>query len=43
MVGHVDRTADGRGGGRMVSGLRTMVKEAHINDADVRTEKFSGY
>ena len=27
----------------MVTGLRTMLKEAHIDDSDVRTEKFAGY
>lgn len=27
----------------MVTGLRTMLKDAHIDDGDVRTEKFAGY
>jgi ferredoxin-NADP reductase len=27
----------------MVTGLRTMLKDAHIEDRDVRTEKFAGY
>jgi ferredoxin-NADP reductase len=27
----------------MVTGLRTMLKEAHIDDRDIRTEKFTGY
>jgi ferredoxin-NADP reductase len=27
----------------MVTGLRTMLKEAHIDDRDIRTEKFAGY
>jgi ferredoxin-NADP reductase len=27
----------------MVNGLRTMLKDAHIDDRDVRTEKFAGY
>lgn len=27
----------------MVTGLRTMLKDAHIDDSDVRTEKFAGY
>jgi len=27
----------------MVTGLRTMLKDAHIDDSDVRTEKFTGY
>ncbi len=27
----------------MVSALRTMLKEAHIDESDIRTEKFAGY
>lgn len=27
----------------MVAGLRTMLKDAHINDRDIRTEQFAGY
>ena len=27
----------------MVTALRTMLKEAHIEDSDIRTEKFAGY
>lgn len=27
----------------MVGALRTMLKEAHIEDSDIRTEKFAGY
>jgi len=27
----------------MVTGLRTMLKDAHIDDSDIRTEKFAGY